>query len=185
MPQTIRIRRSTTAAAVPSSLQTGELAINEADGIIYYRNSSGVVTEYRSRLADGDRGDITVGGNGSTLTIDNGSVTYAKLAPQTISAYDLNSPSSTYLLGPQMGRLLTLNSLFAANMPVPVNSTDPVPIGSRVDLVQLGAGQITVVPEAGVTINATPGRKLRTQYSQATLIKTGTNVWLLVGDLAA
>ncbi len=185
MPQTIRIRRSTTAAAVPSSLQTGELAINEADGIIYYRNSSGVVTEYRSRMADGDRGDITVGGNGSTLTIDNGSVTYAKLAAQTISAYDSNSPSTTYALGPQLGRLLTVNALFPAFFIVPNNTSDPVPIGSRVDIVQVGAGQVTVSPESGVTINATPGRKLRAQYSFATLIKTGPNVWLLVGDLAA
>lgn len=41
---TIKIRRSTTAGAAPSSLVTGELAINEADGVLYYRNSSGVVT---------------------------------------------------------------------------------------------------------------------------------------------
>lgn len=41
---TIKIRRSTTAGAVPSSLVTGEIAINEADGALFYRNSSGVVT---------------------------------------------------------------------------------------------------------------------------------------------
>ncbi len=45
---TIKIRRSTTAGAVPSSLVTGELAINEADGVLYYRNSSGAVTPLTS-----------------------------------------------------------------------------------------------------------------------------------------
>lgn len=41
---TIKIRRSTTAGAVPSSLVTGEIAINEADGNLYYRTSSGGVS---------------------------------------------------------------------------------------------------------------------------------------------
>ena len=87
MPQTIRIRRSTTASAVPSSLLTGEIAINEADGIIYYRNSSGVVTEFRSRIANGDKGDITTSSNGATWTIDASAVTYDKTAPYTITTY--------------------------------------------------------------------------------------------------
>lgn len=43
---TIKIRRSTTAGAVPSSLVTGEVAINEADGALYYRNSGGSVSRF-------------------------------------------------------------------------------------------------------------------------------------------
>lgn len=41
---TIKIRRSTTAGAAPTSLVTGELAINEADGALFYRNSGGTVS---------------------------------------------------------------------------------------------------------------------------------------------
>jgi hypothetical protein len=48
----------------------------------------------------------------------------------------------------------------------------------------LGAGQVTVAA-SGTTVNATPGLKLRAQYSAASLIVTGTNTFLLVGDLSA
>ena len=50
------------------------------------------------------------------------------------------------------------------------------------------AGQVTVVGASSpnpVTINGTPGLKLRTQWSSATLIQTSTDNWLLVGDLSA
>lgn len=52
---TVRILRSTTAAAVPPSLVSGQIAINEADGKLFYRNGSGVVTQ----LATGGGGGGT------------------------------------------------------------------------------------------------------------------------------
>lgn len=52
---TVRILRSTTAAATPGSLVSGQIAINEADGVLFYRNGSGAVTPFTSSasLADG------------------------------------------------------------------------------------------------------------------------------------
>lgn len=42
----IQLYYSNTATNVPASLANGELAINQADGKIYYRNNSGVVTQF-------------------------------------------------------------------------------------------------------------------------------------------
>ena len=46
MAQTIKIKRSGSASATPSSLEHGELAINYADGKIYYKNSSNNIVEF-------------------------------------------------------------------------------------------------------------------------------------------
>jgi hypothetical protein len=73
----------------------------------------------------------------------------------------------------------------ANNLTVPLNSTAAFAIGTQVNVLQTGAGQTTIVATGGVTINATPGLKLRTQWSSATLIKRGTDTWALVGDLSA
>ena len=45
MPNTIRIKRSGTASATPSSLEFGELALNYADGKLYYKNSSNAIVQ--------------------------------------------------------------------------------------------------------------------------------------------
>ena len=36
-----------------------------------------------------------------------------------------------------------------------------------------------------VTVNGTPGLKLRAQWSAATLVKRDTNTWVLIGDTSA
>jgi len=41
---TVRILRSTTAGTIPSSLVSGQIAVNEGDGKLFYRSSAGVVT---------------------------------------------------------------------------------------------------------------------------------------------
>ena len=46
MPTTVKIRRSGTASATPSSLEHGEIAINYADGKVFWKNASNVITSF-------------------------------------------------------------------------------------------------------------------------------------------
>ena len=48
MSNTVRILRSTTAGNVPSSLVSGQIAVNEADGKLFYRAVNGTVTQFAS-----------------------------------------------------------------------------------------------------------------------------------------
>lgn len=84
-----------------------------------------------------------------------------------------------------LGKLVELNNGSAITLTVPDDSTAYFLVGDRVDLVQTGVGQVTVAGAGGVTVNATPGLKLATQWSAATLIKRSANTWLLVGNLTA
>jgi len=83
------------------------------------------------------------------------------------------------------GKLVEMSNASANNLTVPLNSSVAYPVGSQINILQTGAGQTTVVATGGVTINATPGLKLRTQWSSATLIKRATDTWVLLGDLVA
>lgn len=83
------------------------------------------------------------------------------------------------------GKLVEVSNASANNLTVPLNATVAYPVGSQINILQTGAGQTTVVATGGVTINATPGLKLRAQWSSATLIKRAENTWVLVGDLSA
>jgi|GEM_PF-2525456 len=82
-------------------------------------------------------------------------------------------------------KMVTMTSGSAMDLTVPLNSSVAYPVGTRIDITQLGAGQVTVVATGGVTINATPGLKLSGQYAAASLVKTATNTWLLIGSLSA
>ena len=105
------------------------------------------------------------------------------------TAQTLNAQTGTTytLVSGDVGKLVTLTNSAAIAVTVP---TGIASVGQRIDLAQLGAGQVTVGAGSGVTINSTPTAKLRTQYSAATLICTATTAtptatFLLVGDLAA
>ena len=59
------------------------------------------------------------------------------------------------------------------------------PVGAVVDVIQVGSGQVTVAGGSGVTVNATPGLKLRAQWSSATILKRAANTFVVMGDLSA
>ena len=81
--------------------------------------------------------------------------------------------------------MIEMGSASAITLTVPTNATVAWPVGTSIDILQTGAGQVTVAGAGGVTVNATPGLKLRAQWSSATLIKRATDTWVLVGDLSA
>jgi len=81
--------------------------------------------------------------------------------------------------------LIEMGKSTAQTLTVPTNATVAWPVGTSISILQTGAGQVTVAGAVGVTINATPGLKLRAQWSSATLLKRATDTWVLFGDLSA
>jgi hypothetical protein len=80
------------------------------------------------------------------------------------------------------GRLVTLSNAAAITLTVPLNATVAYATGAVINIQQIGAGQVTVAGAAGVTLNGT-GTKTRAQWSAASLIKTATDTWTLIGDI--
>jgi cytoskeletal protein CcmA (bactofilin family) len=82
--------------------------------------------------------------------------------------------------------MIEISKSSAVTLTVPADATVNYPVGTSINILQTGSGQITVAPASGaVTVNATPGLKLRAQWSSATLVKRAANTWVLLGDLIA
>jgi hypothetical protein len=81
--------------------------------------------------------------------------------------------------------LIEVASASGTTITIPTNSAVAYPVGTSIDILQTSTGQVTIAGDTGVTVNATPGLKLRTQWSSATLFKRATNTWVVYGDLTA
>lgn len=90
----------------------------------------------------------------------------------------------TLVLG-DAGDVVELGNSSAITLTIPTNAVAAFPVGTKITILQTGAGQVTVSGPSGGTLNATPGTKLRAQWSSATLLKRATDTWVLIGDLTA
>lgn len=81
--------------------------------------------------------------------------------------------------------IVEISKASATTLTIPTNASVAYPVGTTIDIIQTGSGQVTIAGAGGVTVNATPGLKLRTQWSSATLLKRAENTWLVYGDLSA
>ena len=136
----------------------------------------------------GDGLPSQTGNAGKYLTSSGSVASWATLDLSTKSdkLISRNSQSASYtLILSDADKLLEMNVASGNNLTVPLNSSQAFPIGTQITLLQVGTGQTTIVATGGVTINATPGLKLRTQWSSATLIKRAENTWVAIGDLSA
>ena len=71
----------------------------------------------------------------------------------------------------------------ATDVRVPTNAGTAFPIGTKVTIIQEGAGQVTIAPTAGVTVNSAVGLKTNAQFAVAHVVKTATDTWYAYGNL--
>lgn len=103
------------------------------------------------------------------------------ISVQSDNTLTINAQSSNYTIAPiDSGRLIEMSG----GGTLTITDSASFPIGFTVDVLQTGASQVTIAGTS-FTPNATPGLKLRTQWSSATLIKRGLNSWVVLGDLSA
>jgi hypothetical protein len=143
--------------------------------------------------ADGDtKIQVEEGSDDDIIRFDLAGTEYATLGnyglyvnARVVSIDSFNNQTGTAytLVVGDRGFIVTMNNGSASTLTVPPESSQNFYIGNSLRLVQLGAGQVTIVAGTGVTLRYTPGLKLRTQYSSCTLTKIAADEWLVIGDL--
>lgn len=145
-------------------------------GDVIYGTASSTVT----RLGIGTAGQVlTVNAGATAPSWASASSGLATPSPQTAS-YTVQTGD--------LDKMVEMNVATANNVTVGTG-LNSLAAGSQIHILQTGAGQTTIVASS-VTVNATPGLKLRAQWSAATLVKrTAANVtpgvWVAFGDLTA
>lgn len=111
--------------------------------------------------------------------------TQTKVGVASISEFVQTAESFTLDNIDLIDTILEIGSSTAKTVTVPTNAALAWPIGASIDIIGTGTGEVTILGANGVTINSTPGLKLRTQWSSATLLKRGADSWIAYGDLKA
>lgn len=112
------------------------------------------------------------------------------IGPQGDSAFDrtINEQTgTTYTIAVSDElKLVTLENASPVTVTIDTNANVACPIGSRIDLLQKGAGKVTFSGGAGVTINSKSGNKsIGGRYVAVSIIQYATDYWYLIGDLIA
>jgi hypothetical protein len=139
--------------------------------------------------------------NSGTVTLPTGSVTLASLTgtetltnktltdPKINLAFDAETASYTAVIA-NNGQVVTMDNASANTFSIPTNASVAFPIGTQINVLQIGAGQTTIqaVTSGTTSILSTGGTaaapKIRARYASATCIKAGTDLWYVVGDIA-
>ena len=126
-------------------------------------------------------GTVTVSASG--IAFSDGTQTKEGVPSRT----PISQKTASYTLSALTERdtLVEMGSSSALTLTIPTDATLNFPIGTSIDILQTSTGQVTIAGSSGVTVNATPGLKLRTTWSSATLFKRAANTWVVYGDLTA
>ena len=111
------------------------------------------------------------------LTVSGGLVAPLQINAQTGTTY-------TFVIG-DAGKLVTSSNGSAQTITVPPNSSVAFAVGTQIIVQNIGSANATLAEGSGVTIQSKDSNKeIDGQYAAATLIKTATDTWSLIGALA-
>jgi hypothetical protein len=119
---------------------------------------------------------ITSVGTLTSLAVSGGLVAPLQINAQTGTSY-------TFVLA-DAGKLVTSSNGSAQTFTVPPNSSVAYDVGTQFMVQNIGSANCTLAQGSGVTINSKDSNKeIDGQYAAATLIKTATDTWSLIGAL--
>lgn len=124
-----------------------------------------------------------VGAANGVASLD--SSTRVPLAQMPNISTSAQSGSYTLVLA-DANKLVEMGSGSAQTLTIPLNSSVAFPVGTKIDVLQTGAGETTIAGTSGVTVNSDGGKlKLNAQWCAASLVKRGTDTWVVIGALKA
>jgi hypothetical protein len=130
-------------------------------------------------------GTVVTTGNLSAIT-STGTLSSLSVTGNVVYHTVPESKATTYLLTlTDDGKIIEMSG--GGFLQIPTDASVNFPIGTQITVLQTTGTQATIqaVTPGTTTVNGTPGLKLRTQWSSATLIKRGVNLWVAIGDLSA
>ena len=171
----------------------GDIGIGDATTDLFVGNGTAnvdIVFEANGEIRGATNVNLTLGQSDSNVLINAANASLdasGNLDVSTIVAgRSINTQtgtSYTFVIGDRL-KVVTLNNSSGITLTVPPNSSVAFAVGTSIDIIQLGSGQVTVAGGSGVTVNSTPTLKLRAQYSVGSCLKIATNQWIFMGDLA-
>ena len=169
------------SAATPSLRTLGTGAAQAAAGNDARLSDARTPAAHAASHADGGSDEVTLAQSQVTGLV-------ADLAGKVPVAQPINAQTGTTytLVAGDAGKLVTLDNAAAITLTVPQDSDATIPVGTYVDVMQLGAGQVTVVAGSGATLRVSGATaKARAQYSRLGVQKIAADTWSVFGDLAA
>jgi hypothetical protein len=172
----IQVRRGTAAqwTSANPTLAAGEWGFETDTGKVKIGDGTTAWTS----LAYIGAGDVTLTG---TQTLTNKTLT----APIITLATNAQSGASYTLVLTDQSKIVEMSNGSGNTLTIPLNSSVAFPTGTVITVLQTNSGQTTLAGAGGVTVNGTPGLKLRAQWSSCTLVKRATDTWVAMGDLSA
>lgn len=177
--------------ATPSSANLASAVTDETgSGSLVFGTSPTIATPTLtlSTTTNSAEGRIAWDSTNDKIVVGDGSST-KEFTPSTLTLNAQTGTTYTFVLADK-DKLVTASNAAAQTYSIPTNASVAYPTGTQINIIQIGAGQVTInAVTSGTTTIASTGAtstapKLRAQYSSATLIKASTDLWYVVGDIA-